>query len=289
MNVQNIVFLLPVYNDWKSLKIVLERINKKVKKLKKKIFILLVNDFSKNKFIKVKHLKFINEIKILNLKKNIGSQKAISIGLKYLQQNKKNSIITILDSDGEDDINKIPEMIKNANQNFNKVIVSQRTKRKENFIFRSLYFAHKVLTFLFTWNWISFGNYSAFHIKNLKKILKDECSWLAISATIAKNCWIKKVNAERKKRISGVSKVSFLNLIIHSLRINSVFLHRSFLISFFYILILISFNIFNLNHIIIALIILYNFVLVLIIFLNNQNEYKNSIKLIGKIEILNIS
>ena len=38
MNVQNIVFLLPVYNDWKSLKIVLERINKKVKKLKKKNF-----------------------------------------------------------------------------------------------------------------------------------------------------------------------------------------------------------------------------------------------------------
>ena len=289
MNIQNIVFLFPVYNDWKSLKIVLEKINKKVKKLKKKVFILVVNDFSKNKFIKIKHLKFINEIKILNLKKNLGSQKAISIGLKYLQHNKKDSIITILDSDGEDDINKIPKMIKNANQNFNKVIVSQRTSRKENFLFKSLYFTHKILTFLFTWNWISFGNYSSFHIDNLKKILKDKCSWLAISATIAKNCVIKKVNAERKKRITGVSNLSFLNLIIHSLRINAVFLHRSFLISFFYILILINFNIFNFNNIIIALIILYNFALVLIIFLNNQQEYKNSIKLIGSIKILNTS
>ena len=79
------------------------------------------------------------------------------------RQNKKNSIITILDSDGEDDVNKIPEMIKNANQNFDKVIVSQRTKRKENFLFKSLYFTHKILTFIFTWSWISFGNYSSYH------------------------------------------------------------------------------------------------------------------------------
>lgn len=289
MSIKNIIFLLPVYNDWKSLKIVLEKINKKVKKLNKKVFILIVNDFSKNNFIKVKHFKFINQIKILNLKKNLGSQKAISIGLKYLQQNKKNSIITILDSDGEDDVNKIPEMIKNANQNFDKVIVSQRTKRKENFLFKSLYFTHKILTFIFTWSWISFGNYSSFHIDNLKKILKDKSSWLAISATIAKNCVIKKVNAERKKRIAGISNVSFRNLIIHSFRISAVFLYRSFFISFFYILIFINLNNFNLNKITIAFIIFYNFILILIVFLNNQKEYKNSTKFIGKINILNIS
>ena len=80
--------------------------------------ILLINDFSIEKnHIKNEGLSSIKKISIINLNKNVGSQKAISIGLNYLKKVKQKSIITILDSDGEDDIKKIPIMFESAKEN----------------------------------------------------------------------------------------------------------------------------------------------------------------------------
>ena len=141
--------ILPTYNDWKSLNKVLITLNKTHINSFKKISVLVVNDCSdiKFKFNKKKYNK-INSFKILNLKKNVGSQKSIFIALKYLQKKlgmKNNKcIISILDSDGEDDVNKIPEMIKAAKINHSKVIVSSRTKRQENIFFKLAYFFHKI-------------------------------------------------------------------------------------------------------------------------------------------------
>ena len=98
----------------------------------------------------------------------MGSQKAISIGLKHLETFKKDMIITILDSDGEDDTEKIPAMIELAERENDKVIVSTRTKRHENQLFKLLYPVHKLLTFIFTLQWISFGNFSSFSSIQLK-------------------------------------------------------------------------------------------------------------------------
>ena len=107
----NFIFLLPLYNDWESLSILLNKISEKMLEEKKTAEILIVNDFSKIKPKNFKKYKNINKIRILNLKENLGSQKAISVGLNYLNQNKQNSIITILDSDGEDNPSNLYELI----------------------------------------------------------------------------------------------------------------------------------------------------------------------------------
>ena len=57
--------------------------------------------------------------------------------------------------------NAINEMIENAQKFKNFVIASSRTNRKENLLFKILYFFHKVFTFLFSAKWISFGNFSS--------------------------------------------------------------------------------------------------------------------------------
>ena len=93
-----------------------------MKKLKKKANILIVNDCSKNKMIKYKKLSNISKIEIISLNTNVGSQKAISIGLTYLKKIKKETIVTVMDSDGEDDASKISYMIKKAEKNKDKVI-----------------------------------------------------------------------------------------------------------------------------------------------------------------------
>ena len=103
-----------------------------MKSIEKTGEIYIVNDFSTKTPPKFNSLSNIKSINILNLKKNVGSQKAISIGLRHLEKFKKNMIITILDSDGEDDTDKIPRMIELAEKENDKVIVSTRTKRHEN-------------------------------------------------------------------------------------------------------------------------------------------------------------
>lgn len=278
------IFLLPLYNDWESLIILLDKINKEIKDKNKTADILVVNDCSSIKspiFLKYSN---INKINILNLKKNLGSQKAISIGLKYLKEKKREMIITILDSDGEDDVSKITTMISEAEKYNQKVIVSTRTKRRENFFFKILYFFHKLITFIFTFKWISFGNFSSFHSTQLNNILSNNSSWLAFSSSVAKNCKIGKIDAERKKRLIGVSKLSYLNLVFHSLRVSAVFAFRSILLSSLYIFILL--NLFSagyqLSLYFIIFITLFNILLFVTLFFNNSKNFFNSLNYIEK-------
>ena len=278
----NYLFLLPLYNDWDSLLILHEKINDHMKKLKKKGKILIINDFSNSSPPIFKKYENIEEVQIINLSKNLGSQKAISVGLKYLDSTTNNMIVTILDSDGEDDVNKIPDMINEAENKPEKIIVSTRTKRQENFFFRIAYFFHKFLTFIFTFKWISYGNFSSFHSDQIKKILSNNSSWLAISSCFAKNCKILKIKAERKKRLIGKSKLSVIGLISHSLRINCVFLLRVIFLSIIYCFFVFIFFSANLNiAIAISLfIVFYNVLILFTLIRNRQKDFNNSLSFI---------
>ena len=132
------IILIPVYNDWRSLNLLLKKINFILSKNYLNTDIIIINDNSstKNNLIK-KKLSRIKKITFLNLKINSGSQKAINLGLNYIIK-KKNSIVTIIDSDGEDDPKEIVKMIKLANTHKNFVITSNRLTRKENLIIRFL-------------------------------------------------------------------------------------------------------------------------------------------------------
>ena len=137
---------------------------------------------------------------------------------------KTKAIITIIDSDGEDDPKKIKKLINLAKKNPNSIITANRLKRTENIFFKFLYKLHLLITFLFTGRYINFGNYCSFNSLNLKKLLSNANLWLACSAGIIKNCdSIKSHYADRKKRYFDASKASLLWIFKHSLSIISVF------------------------------------------------------------------
>ena len=266
----NLNILLPLYNDWRSCNILIKKINEQLRKKKRFGNILILDDASTQKMnVTSSGLKNIRKIKVLKLKKNLGSQKIISIGLDYIK-NEKNKIIVIMDSDGEDDVNQINNLIDTANKNKNYIAVASRVKRKEHLIFRILYKIHLIITFLLTFNWISFGNYSSFHSSNIKKILKNNSSWLAYSSCVAKNCKIIKISTNRQKRFFGKSKLSFLGLFNHSFRVLSVFQNKILIISIFYLLMI---NFFLYEKFLIQIII-FSFFLIynLLIFFTSYNN-----------------
>ena len=103
---------------------------------------------------------------------------------------------------------------------------------------RILYSMHLIISYIFTLNWISFGNFTSFHSKNLPKILKDNSSWYAHSSSIINNCKIKRIYAKRGKRYFDKSKLNLYDLFEHSLRVNAVFFKKILLISIIYLLLI---------------------------------------------------
>jgi len=239
--------LLPLYNDWRSCNYLIKKINDQLCKRKRYADILILNDASTQKTtVNKKGIKNIRRIKVLTSNKNLGSQKIITLGLNFVKK-EKNKINIIMDSDGEDDVLQLNNLIDICSKNPNFIAVASRVKRRENKIFKILYKSHLILTFLLTFKWISFGNYSCFYTKQINKIIKNNDSWLAFSSSVAKNCEIIKLDSDRQKRLFGKSKLSFFGLFNHAFRILAVFQKRVFLISLLYIFLLNIIFQFNVN------------------------------------------
>jgi len=283
------IIIIPIYNDWKSLNKLLFQLNENLKNYKNlETEILIINDNSTDQInIKKDSLPSIKKISIIALNKNLGSQKAIAVGLFYLKDKEKDSFITIMDGDGEDDPLQINNMLEEAKKNQDFIITSNRKKRQESLTIQILYKIHLIITFIFSLKWISFGNFSTFSSKNISKILSNNNSWYAHSSSVLNNCKIKRLYAKREKRFFDKSKVNLLALMEHALRVNAVFLPKIFLNSLLYsFIIFFTIKIFYMNYIIIFLVITFNIVLLFIRKkhyvkdLMNLNDYIDNIKLL---------
>ena len=260
------IFVIPVYNDSRSLNKLIANLNIVLKKNKKiEHEILVIDDNSSEKIkINIKNFETIKKLRILTLKKNLGSQKAIAVGLKYLKNRKKNFLITVMDGDGEDDPNQVLKMIDNANQNPKHIITSNRERREESLIIVSLYKLHLIITFLFTCKWISFGNFSTFYKDNLKNLLSNNFSWYAHSSSVLKNCNIIRLYSKRKKRYFDKSKLGLITLFEHSLRVNVVFYKNIFQMSLVYLFLIFFLFEYNIKILFASGILFYNLLILII-------------------------
>ena len=247
------------------MKILLENLENKLKEDGYEV--IVVNDFSTEKQnIFSKKFQKIKNIKILNLSQNVGSQGCISIGLKFLSNLNKNCLITIMDGDGEDDPGHVNNLFDFAEKYPNLIITSNRLNRHDGKLFQFFYKIHLMITFLLTFKWINFGNFSCFNSQILSQLQSNNQIGVAVSAAISKNCKIYKCPSKRLKRYKDNSKVSYFGLILHSLRILSVFYNRIILSSLMYgILFLLVYNVNTFaTYGLMLLIFIFNILLVLI-------------------------
>ena len=85
---KKIIILIPVYNDWDSLKKLLEEIDKNIKDIRNIIFkCIIVNDSSSIKLPKIQKPNNIFSIKIMNMRKNSGHARCNAFGIKRSVQN----------------------------------------------------------------------------------------------------------------------------------------------------------------------------------------------------------
>jgi glycosyltransferase involved in cell wall biosynthesis len=239
-----IILLIPIYNDRESLTKLIENINFEVKDLNSEISVVVINDASSQQIIDTyQNLENINSFEIINMKENRGHTRCIASGLKYIFEKKEFDFVIPMDGDGEDRPEEIKSFIQLAEQSNDKTIVGERTKRSESLFFKICYQLHKLLTLGFTGHSIKFGNFTCLSKSTIEKMLNEKATWNSFSGSLKKvEKDLLSIPSIRGTRYFGPSKMSFFNLLKHSLSIISVFrkivLIRSALFIVFYILLM---------------------------------------------------
>ena len=227
---KKIICLTPVYNDWDSFKILIQKIENiyfsDVKALN--LQIIAINDGSSEDFTEVNFTKV--SFSIINLKKNVGHQRAIAIGLQYINDQFTDfDYVVVLDSDGEDRPEDIISLIEKCNTlNNRKIIFAQRKKRQESLLFKTGYFIYKQVFYLLTKQKINFGNFSCIPSTLLKKVVIQENLWNHYSGSIIQSkIPFDKVLLDRGKRYAGESKMN-LNLYTKDVKMLAILLNLSY-------------------------------------------------------------
>ena len=220
-----IKILIPVYNDWQSVFKLLEDINSQVSTLNGEFSIIIVNDASTEDRAKFSvNINNLKSVEIINMKENKGHARCNAAGLKYINEKEDFDYVIPMDGDGEDRPEELSLLIKKIKDCPDEVVTANRVKRSEGFIFKFCYLAHKYLTLVFTGQTIKYGNYTCLPKSAVNAMIKEPATWSSFSGSLAKTVKDKKsIPSERGTRYFGPSKMSFINLLKHSLSIIAVF------------------------------------------------------------------
>jgi len=190
------------------------------------IYIVAVDDGSVHEPININHITDANlHGVVLKLKRNVGHQRAIAIGLGYVADklsNAKNAII--MDSDGEDAPTSIKALLEDLQQPNIDIVVSKRKSRVETIWFTLFYSFYKRLFKLLTGRKISFGNFIALKQPAIKRLVAMPELWTHVAGCVlASKLRVSERLLDRGPRYAGVSKMNFVGLALHGFKALMVF------------------------------------------------------------------
>ena len=286
-----IKILIPIYNDWQSVFKLLENIDLEITGLQDEVSVLIINDASTEQRPEFNYsLNNLKSEKVINMKEDRGHARCNAAGLKYINEKEDFDYVIPMDGDGEDRPEEIKMLVKKAKDYPDTVITGNRVKRSEGLIFIFSYLMHKYLTYIFAGQSIKFGNYTCLPKSAVTKMVEEEATWSSFSGSLSKVAKERKsVSSIRGPRYFGPSKMSYYNLLKHSLSIIAVFritvLIRSiiFLAVYFF---LISQSLSAVTLIPVVLVILMIMSVFVISGRENITELNNSLENINNIENL---
>ena len=221
---EQIIILIPVFNDEESLNILLEQLPVSLKEFTDSKFSVLVVDDGSGDNLKIKSHSF-SSLQILHLQRNVGHQKAIAVGLAYIKENIPCDKVLVMDSDGEDQPQDAIVLLQNSINNPGKIIFARRQSRQEGKRFRFFYKAYKLVFRILTGKNISFGNFLVMPKQLLEKTVYYSEIWNHLAGGILKvGLPYISVITNRGKRYAGKSKMNFNSLLIHGLGAIAVFI-----------------------------------------------------------------
>lgn len=226
---RHIVIAIPVYNDWISLVILLREIDRTMEGQGLRCSILAIDDGSLQSCSALKDqfrdFRNIQQVESLHLASNLGHQKAIALGLAYINEHLVCDHVIVMDADGEDQPNVIPRLIEMTKDSPDSIIFAKRSRRSEGWVFRFFYALFKIAFRLLTGDVISFGNFCLIPFARLRNVVYLPEIWNHFAAGIMHaHLSFKTIPTTRGKRYIGKSSMNMVSLIIHGLSAISVYI-----------------------------------------------------------------
>lgn len=218
------VILIPQYNDWEALNLLIARINEDLDPDTLADTSLLIVDDCSSIDQPTPFTPFRGKgVKMIRLYRNLGHQRAIAIGLSYVSAEVDCDKVIVMDADGEDAPKDINLLLKKSRELPGKLIFSRRTKRRESMLFKFFYQIYKLIFRLLTGKVINFGNFSVVPRAKLQNLVRVSEIWNNYPGGVIKSRLpYDDVPLERAARLAGESKMNFFSLVLHGLSTISV-------------------------------------------------------------------
>jgi len=157
---------------------------------------------------------------VIKLKRNVGHQRAIAIGLGYVAEYmNENQIVIVMDSDGEDTPMSIKELIQPLEKEDVDVVVAKRKSRVETLKFKAFYVVYKLIFNLLSGKKISFGNFMALKYHAVKRVVNMQELGMHVAGTVlSSKLRIETKPLDRGPRYAGQSKMNFVGLVLHGFK-----------------------------------------------------------------------
>lgn len=225
------VVLLPVFNDWEAARLLIEKLDEVAGAVGLRAEILIVDDASTKRpgpWFRDPDLATLEGVRILPLRRNLNHQRAIAVGLSWIADYCECTGVVIMDSDGEDDPEYVPQLIEASRaEGHSSVVFGARARRSESLSFRLFYRLYQAVHWILTGLRVRVGNFSVLPRRPLLRVVSVSEAWNHYAAAVFKaRIESVLVPVPRAARLAGFSHMNFTSLVVHGLSALSVYSPR---------------------------------------------------------------
>jgi glycosyltransferase involved in cell wall biosynthesis len=223
----SVVVLLPVFNDWSSLSLLIPRVASHLSQATSRFAILIVDDCSTNEasLPPEEATAAADWVRVVRLRRNLGHQRAIAIGLSYIDEHVDCDAVIIMDADGEDRPEDLGPLLRRfRDERAGRIVFAERRRRAERPLFAVLYRCYQLLHRVLTGASVRVGNFSVVPRRQVSSLVVVSELWVHFAAAAVRSrqplCM---VGTERGRRLDGRSQMDFVSLVVHGLSAISVY------------------------------------------------------------------
>jgi hypothetical protein len=222
------VVLIPVLEDWAALAGLLPRLARAADAVGARTGVLIVDDGSLETPEAAGvpgEVEGLSWIRVLRLRRNLGHQRAIAVGLCFIDEQLDCDAVIVMDGDGEDRPEDIPALVERARREPGSPIVfGERQRRVEGLVFRVFYLLYRMLHRPLTGRGVKVGNFSLVPRVRVESLAVVSELWIHYAASVVRSRqpWCS-VPVTRDRRLQGRSRMTFVSLVVHGLSAISVY------------------------------------------------------------------
>ncbi len=224
---ERLVVLVPLFNDWGVAELMLAELDAVLARHGLAARVVLVDDGSTEPrpgaFPERRPARL--DVEAVLLRRNLGHQRAIAIGLAFVQAERPCDAVVVMDGDGEDAPADVPRLLAKYHEHGGeRIVFAARARRSESLSFRIGYQAFKIVHRILIGLPVKVGNFSVLPRRELDRLVVVSELWNHYAAAVIKaRRPYETVDTSRGRRLGGRSSMNLVSMVVHGLSAMAVY------------------------------------------------------------------